>query len=87
MPWVLTDHACRHCFGRVLKCIGTAAPLYRCAECGAEHAGRDVGGLCWCGVEVPGVGRPYRCERSSLGSGPQVVVREVTDVETAAKRN
>lgn len=79
MAWSLADHACRHCFGRLLSGAGG---VWRCAECGAQHRG-EVEGLCWCGVEVPGVGRPYRCVRNHGDQAirQEIVVEELTDVE------
>lgn len=33
--------------------------VVRCAECGAEH--HDSAELCWCGVTIPGHGKPFEC--------------------------
>jgi len=85
MCWHLSDHACRYCFGRLL--CSEDGSVWRCAECGAQHRGSHEG-ICWCGVHVPGVGKPYRCVRqeTSVVARQEVVVMEVTDVEAAANR-
>ena len=70
----VTDHACRHCFGRLLK----DGDLVRCAECGA-HVHGDVEELCWCGVSVGEHGKVFECVKNTEKSpmNPQeVVVRE-----------
>lgn len=55
MTWAIEDHLCRHCGGRVLRCVtgggptGGGNPIFRCADCGrgASSIGPDV--ICWCG--------------------------------------
>lgn len=49
--WNLTDHACRHCHGRVLERAIGGLPAHRCAQCGTEQLGA-VGLLCACGERV-----------------------------------
>ncbi len=76
MSWEITDHACRHCFGRILRCSDD--DRYRCSECGAEAFGTHEA-LCWCGVEVGGE-RTFECLRNPAKSEqvPQeIIVREV----------
>jgi hypothetical protein len=60
--WLLTDHSCRHCLGRVLEGNGD---IFRCADCGVEGKGRPEE-ICGCGLQV-GEGkiaarRLFRCE-------------------------
>lgn len=76
MTFHLTDHACRHCGGRIL-CDGER---FVCAECGAT-CDDSVFNLCWCGVEIPSVGKPFRCQRidKNVPGVPQVVVEELGD--------
>lgn len=50
--WALADHACRHCFGRVLARMGEdGVQVFRCSNCGAE--GREkVKTVCCCGMTL-----------------------------------
>lgn len=59
--WLITDHVCRVCFGRVLVSPhGTEA---RCADCGA--AAQSVRALCACGAALhTGGNAGLRCERN-----------------------
>ena len=78
--WNLTDHACRACFGRVLRSV--AAPtVYRCSNCGLQEPGRK--GLkhppiCACGMKVGGRDAGIRCVvvEPTLECPSEVVVRE-----------
>ena len=53
--YVIEDHLCRKCGGRILRCVsgsgptGGGNPVYRCADCGASASGLSPGCLCWCG--------------------------------------
>ena len=53
--WTITDHLCRDCGGRILKCAtnsgptGGGNPLFHCANCGAYKSGMTESVLCWCG--------------------------------------
>jgi len=53
--WVLEDHLCRACGGRILRCVsgggmtGGGNPIYLCADCGASRAQMGPDELCWCG--------------------------------------
>ena len=49
MTYILTDHVCRFCLGRVLKVDGERR--YRCADCGAEGEG-SVKSVCCCGAKL-----------------------------------
>jgi len=54
--WVLEDHLCRKCGGRILRCVeGNGMtpggnPVYKCADCGAAKASMTPDDLCWCGL-------------------------------------
>ncbi|RMD61672.1 hypothetical protein D6833_07935 [Candidatus Parcubacteria bacterium] len=76
MSWEITDHACRYCFGRVLR--STDDGIFRCAECGKE-AEETHERLCWCGAEVGGE-RAFKCMRNpnrTAKTPQEVIVREV----------
>lgn len=76
--WELTDHACRHCMGRLLRSVTPAGSTVCCAECGATVSG-ECDELCWCGVEVKGYGRVFECVRNphmSMETPQQILVRE-----------
>lgn len=58
MTWELSDHACGHCFGRVLAAEDAhrsddARWRYRCAECGHSGVG-SVASMCCCGTIIGG---------------------------------
>jgi hypothetical protein len=67
--YMLTDHACRNCGGRILLGPrgGAGGAMvgenYICADCEQTHFG-NVSGLCWCGFgqrhQQPGA---YLCMR------------------------
>lgn len=52
--WAIEDHLCRHCGGRILRCVrgngptGGGNPLYRCSLCGRSAAAIGPEALCWC---------------------------------------
>lgn len=77
--WEITDHACRHCMGRILRRAKSGGGfVVCCSECGASVDG-DCTSLCWCGVEVRGYGAVFECIRNeniSQESPQQVLVRE-----------
>lgn len=76
--WELTDHACRHCMGRVLHGESDAASVHRCAECG-ETAQGEHDSLCYCGVIVKGHGAVFECYPNpniSATTPQEVLVRE-----------
>ena len=77
--WELTDHACRHCMGRVLRRVNPGGGVVvRCCECGASAVGGHDQ-LCWCGVEVRGHGSVFECfrnEKVSMTTPQEVLVRE-----------
>jgi hypothetical protein len=99
--WDLTDHACRHCHGRLLSGVDTLGlPVFRCAQCGAMHAqpdekskaklgplARTVEELCCCGMRV-GARQTMRCERlpsMAEGSGMPEVGVRQRDVRVKSE--
>lgn len=65
--YILTDHLCRTCGGRVLQQAHSGATaggnsIYRCADCGATSCGMSPDGICWCGFQTRNNNNnPYRC--------------------------
>ena len=55
MRWVLEDHLCKGCGGRILRCVSGGGPtpggnpIYRCADCSAATSSMGPQDLCWCG--------------------------------------
>lgn len=55
--WAVEDHLCRHCGGRILRCVtgngvtGGGNPVFKCADCGSAVAAMGPERLCWCGFE------------------------------------
>lgn len=53
--WIIEDHICRHCGGRILRCVsgsgftGGGNPIYKCADCGISASSMSPEPLCWCG--------------------------------------
>lgn len=79
--WIILDHLCRICGGRVLRCVsgqGVTAggyPVFRCADCGVEHSGMSQSVVCWCGFTHRKNAHitPYRClPFSVLESRPEL---------------
>lgn len=80
--WVLEDHLCRVCGGRILRCVsgngatGGGNPVFKCADCGASCAAMGPEVLCWCGFSHRRQSvTAYQClpfsvltERPNLGS-------------------
>lgn len=81
-----TDHACRHCYGRLMRRdLGDGKVVHRCAECGSSAEG-DHDQLCWCGVEVRNHGNMFECYRNPAVSQNvplEVLVRERPVVKAA----
>lgn len=54
--WRLTNHLCRGCGGRILRCVsgggvtGGGNPIWKCADCGKEAAAMKPDAMCWCGM-------------------------------------
>jgi hypothetical protein len=61
--WVLTDHCCRRCLGRLLAQAVAGRSNFRCAECGAVASviGPFEGSVCACGVQIGGRDAGIRC--------------------------
>ena len=67
----LTDHACRHCGGRVLQ----AGDTFRCASCAAVTLGSPEG-ICGCGVLASwGTRPPRKKEPKQPTTPPQTMTR------------
>lgn len=55
MTWELTDHLCKGCGGRVLRCVSGGGatpggnPIWKCADCGKSTSASGPEVLCWCG--------------------------------------
>jgi hypothetical protein len=47
--WAMTDHACRHCLGRILR----SGTTFRCSVCEVEGRG-EAESICGCGIKVAG---------------------------------
>jgi hypothetical protein len=89
--WIVTDHVCRLCLGRVLELdSGTGETGVRCAECGEE--GPAWRALCCCGQKLnTGADAKLRCVLNaarSLELPEQVLVEyaESAPVATAPPR-
>ncbi len=54
--WAITPHACRACFGRILR----RGAVVRCADCGAMATGEPAA-LCGCGLSL--AAEPLRTRR------------------------
>lgn len=67
--WALEDHLCRHCGGRILRCVsgqgptGGGNPVFKCADCGVATAALGPACLCWCGFHYRqnADSNPYIC--------------------------
>lgn len=77
--WAISEHACKHCTGRLLRRVNTDGSLvHRCAECGASAQG-EHDTLCCCGIEVRGHGTVFECFRNpnvSMAAPQEILVRE-----------
>lgn len=62
--WKFTDHVCRVCFGRVLKCEDSVGlPRFRCSNCGIEGT-NEVKSICCCGMKTRGTREiKIKCQR------------------------
>lgn len=60
--WVITQHVCGICFGRLLMRDAGDETLIRCADCGIEKDG-GIKSLCSCGAKLnTGRNAGFRCE-------------------------
>jgi hypothetical protein len=66
--WQITDHICRHDFGRVLvRTDADGRRVVRCADCAASaEGGHDT--LCMCGADTGAAKTRLRCERQAAPS-------------------
>jgi hypothetical protein len=62
--WVLVDHACRHCFGRLLATGKGKTAAVQCSQCGRREEGQ-VEALCACGVTTPNGRHLLECYRNA----------------------
>lgn len=79
--WLLTDHVCRVCFGRVLE-AADGVHRYRCSNCGLELPGRQPSVMCACGSKLRGgKSMGLRCERNpeQTPEFPSEVIAAQTD--------
>ena len=58
--WRIIDHACRHCFGRLLQRNYSGLSEVRCSECGTKVLGAHTA-LCCCGIDAGEVGITLEC--------------------------
>ncbi len=78
--WLLTQHVCRSCLGRVLARTDedVAAAMHRCSDCGCEATG-GVESLCACGALPAGSRVRLRCapnENRTAASPSEIIVIE-----------
>lgn len=72
--WVIEDHLCKSCGGRILKCATGAGPtpdgnpLFKCADCGKSASAMGPEALCWCGFSHRGNSdqNAYVCQPFSI---------------------
>jgi hypothetical protein len=63
--WMLTDHCCRVCLGRVLERSDVGGRrIARCADCGTEAVGSHHA-VCACGADLGMAKLRLRCERQA----------------------
>lgn len=55
--WVIQDHICRKCFGRVLGALEGTQTRFKCSNCGYEVIADDVAAMCCCGIKYKRGGR------------------------------
>jgi hypothetical protein len=77
--WRISDHACRHCLGRVLVRSVRGMPVEsRCAQCGARADG-GASSLCCCGADCGALGYALECYKNPNVSKEvphEIMVRE-----------
>lgn len=53
LQWILTEHCCRICLGRVLvRTTFDHQKIYKCSNCETEVQSEHVTGLCCCGMKM-----------------------------------
>ncbi|EAO3601701.1 hypothetical protein F2264_21760 [Salmonella enterica] len=55
--WVIQDHICRKCFGRVVSHQDDSQTHWKCTNCGYTVTGGDVSVICCCGIRYKKGGR------------------------------
>lgn len=55
--WVIQDHICRKCFGRIVSAQEGTQTLFKCSNCGYEVTADDVAAICCCGIKYKRGGR------------------------------
>jgi hypothetical protein len=76
--WTIVDHACRHCFGRVLERDG----VFRCADCAAETNG-GAAGICGCGIVTEGGRKLFRCAANPVPSATSLALVVIVPTEAS----
>lgn len=87
--WVITDHACLVCFGRLLKRrISPKVTEVICPECEARSYG-DEHALCWCGKSVGIYGKIFECFRNPniRPELPNVILVKEKSINPVVKQN
>ena len=85
LRWILTDHRCRACGGRVLQATAGAGPsgggnpLFCCADCGISTSSMTPASLCWCGLKTGGETRHICVHVNAARADP--VLREAAQFE------
>lgn len=90
--WVLEQHCCRSCFGRVVSREIRDDDLnrvYRCTNCGLEAEGRRADVICACGMKLhtkgkKGVDVGLRCHENQVPSPefPSQIVASIMGVQS-----
>lgn len=60
VAWVLENHVCAVCCGRVVSQKSDDGKIYRCSNCGHQGIGR-VGAVCCCGIKIRSRNAGIRC--------------------------
>ena len=76
--WIITEHACRVCMGRVLMREAVdGRRLYKCACCGVEGEGSHAS-ICTCGMT-------WRSGKAAINAGVRCVRNERRSPENMAE--
>lgn len=80
--WIITDHICRICMGRILVTYDKdAKKTFRCSNCSVELQGRNTDCLCCCGMKIGGRDAGIRCVKNQdvTPEWPSEIVAEQID--------
>ena len=67
--WIITDHVCAACFGRILVTYDEDdKKTFRCSNCSVESVGRSAAVICACGTKIRGRDAGIRCVKNSAKS-------------------